>query len=85
MQGRYVFLGKKAGKSEARRKQMEYVIGVTLGFAVAGFATVVGFDREGAFCPTVLIVIAAYHVLFAVMGAPARTLGIETVIAGVFI
>jgi hypothetical protein len=64
---------------------MEYMIGGILGLAVGGFATVVGFDRERAFYPTVLIVIAAYYVLFAVMGAPARILGIETAIAGVFL
>ena len=39
---------------------MEYLIGVTLTLAVAAFAAVVGFDRERAFYPTVLIVIASY-------------------------
>ena len=63
---------------------MEYVIGVILGLAVAGFATVVGFDRDRAFYPTVLIVTAFYYVLFAVMGAPARTIGIEIAIASAF-
>src|SRR5262249_5375062 len=33
--------------------------------AVAGFAVIIGFDRECAFYPTVLIVIASYYVLFA--------------------
>ena len=41
------------------REQMEYVIGVILAAAVAGLATLVGFDRERAFYPTVLIVIAS--------------------------
>jgi hypothetical protein len=36
---------------------MEYLIGVILTLAVAAFAFVVGFDRERAFYPTVLIVI----------------------------
>jgi hypothetical protein len=63
---------------------MEYLIGVILGLAVAGLATVVGFDRDRAFYPTVLIVIASYYVLFAVMG-PSGTLGIETVIASAFL
>ena len=39
---------------------------------------------ERAFYPTVLIVIASYYVLFAVMGASRRTLIIEIVIAGGF-
>jgi hypothetical protein len=44
-------------------------------------ATVVGFDRERAFYPTVMIVIASYYVLFAVMGASSHTLIIEIVVA----
>ena len=64
---------------------MEYVIGLILSLAVAGFATVVGFDRERAFYPTVLIVIASYYALFAAMGASGRTLIIEIVVAGGFL
>ncbi|HMK31143.1 MAG TPA: hypothetical protein VK473_15780 [Terriglobales bacterium] len=41
---------------------MEYLIGVILSLAVAVFAAVIGFDRESAFYPTVLIVIASYYV-----------------------
>jgi len=63
---------------------MEYLIGLILSLAVAGFAVVSGFDRERAFYPTVLIVIASYYVLFAVMGASRRTLIIEIVVAGSF-
>lgn len=48
-----------------------------LGLAVAGFATMVGLDRERSFYPTVLIVVASYYSLFAVMGASGRTLEIE--------
>jgi hypothetical protein len=64
---------------------MEYLIGLILAAAVAGFATVVGFDRERAFYPTVLIVIASYYVLFAAMGASSRTLIIESAVAGGFL
>ena len=64
---------------------MEYLIGLILSLAVAGFAAVIGFDRERAFYPTVLIVIASYYVLFATMGASRRTLIIETVVAGGFL
>ena len=60
---------------------MQYLIGLTLSLAVAGLATVVGFDRERAFYPTVMIVIASYYVLFAVMGASKHTLTIEIVVA----
>ena len=64
---------------------MEYLIGLILSLAVAGFAMVVGFDRERAFYPTVLIVTASYYVLFAVEGASARTLMIEGVFASCFL
>ncbi len=64
---------------------MEYLIGVILSLAVAGSATVIGLDRERAFYPTVLIVIASYYVLFAVMGASRRTLVIEIVVASGFL
>ena len=64
---------------------MEYVIGLILAAAVAGLATLVGFDRQRVFYPTVLIVIASYYVLFAAMGASRRTLIIEIVVAGGFL
>ncbi|MGC2198456.1 MAG: hypothetical protein WA628_27540 [Terriglobales bacterium] len=60
---------------------MEYLIGLILSLAVAGLATVVGFDRERAFYPTVVIVIASYYVLFGAMGASKHTLTIEIVVA----
>ena len=63
---------------------MEYLIGLILSAAVAGFAVIVGFDRERSFYATALIVIATYYVLFAVQGASARTLVIEIIAAGVF-
>jgi hypothetical protein len=47
---------------------MEYLVGVILGFVVGGFGAASGFDRDRAFYPTALIVIASYYCLFAVMG-----------------
>jgi hypothetical protein len=38
---------------------MEYLIGLILSLAVAGSAAAIGFDRERAFYPTVLIVISS--------------------------
>jgi hypothetical protein len=64
---------------------MEYVIGLFLSFAVAGLAIIIGLDREPAFYPTVLIVIASYYVLFAVMAASGRALVIEIVVASGFL
>jgi hypothetical protein len=64
---------------------MPYLIGLILSLAVAGSATVIGLDRERAFYPTVLIVIASYYVLFAAMGASSRTLIVEIVVASGFL
>lgn len=49
---------------------MEYIVGAVLGVVVGGFAAISGFDRDRSFYPTVLIVIASYYALFAIMGAP---------------
>jgi hypothetical protein len=48
-------------------------------------AALIGFDRERSFYSTVLIVVATYYVLFAVMGATRRTLMLEIAIATGFI
>ena len=64
---------------------MEYLVGVLLALAVAGFATAAGLDRERSFYPTVLIVIASYYALFAVMGASGRTLVLEIAVASGFL
>ncbi len=60
---------------------MEYLIGLLLSLGVAGLAALIGFDRDRSFYPTVLIVIASYYILFAMMGASQRTLWIEIAIA----
>ena len=65
---------------------MEYLIGLVLALAVAGLATGVGFDRDRSFAPTVLIVIASYYVLFALMGGGSgRTLLVEIFVASGFL
>jgi hypothetical protein len=64
---------------------MEYLVGVCLALAVSGFATVVGLDRQRAFYSTVLIVVASYYGLFAVMGGSMRALLIESAIMAAFV
>ena len=63
---------------------MPYLIGVVLALSVAIFARLVGLDRDRAFYPAVLIVIASYYGLFAVMGGSMRSLGIESIVIAVF-
>jgi hypothetical protein len=60
---------------------MEYLIGVILALAVVGFAALTGLDRGRVFYPTVAMVVASYYILFAVMGASGRTLGMEIAVA----
>ena len=64
---------------------MEYLIGVGLAVVVCAFATLVGFDRDRVFYPTMLTVIATYYILFAVMGSSMPALAWESVIAGAFL
>jgi hypothetical protein len=59
---------------------MPYVVGIVLSVGVALFARYVGFDRDRAFYPTVMIVIASYYVLFAAMGGSVQTVVIESVL-----
>jgi hypothetical protein len=44
----------------------------------------VGFDRDRAFYPTVLVVVASYYVLFAAMGGSGRVVVAESVLMGGF-
>ena len=63
---------------------MPYVIGIVLSAGVAVFARYVGFDRDRAFYPTVMIVIASYYVLFAAMSGSVQTVVIESVVMTLF-
>lgn len=58
---------------------MEYIIGAGLGILVPVFAALVGLDRDRAFYPTVLIVIASYYLLFAAMGGSVQTASVEVI------
>jgi hypothetical protein len=64
---------------------MEYLIGVGLAMAVCAFAMVTGFDRERVFYPTVVLVVAHYYILFAVMGSSTQVLALESLVAAAFL
>jgi hypothetical protein len=64
---------------------MEYIVGIVLALAISILATIVKFDRDRAFYPAVMIVIASYYGLFAVMGGSGNALAIESVIILVFL
>lgn len=61
-----------------------FLAGLALASAVATFATFAGFDRDRSFYPTVLIVIASYYDLFAVMGGNGADAVAETLGFGLF-
>jgi hypothetical protein len=56
-----------------------------LALAVGLLGRVAGFDRDRAFYPTVLIVIALYYALFAVMGGSVQALLVESLVIAVFV
>jgi hypothetical protein len=64
---------------------LPYVVGIVLAIAVAVFARWVGFDRDRAFYPAVLIVVASYYVLFAAMIGSAETVLFESIIMTLFV
>jgi len=64
---------------------MEYLIGGILAGAVFAFGRSAGFDRDRVFYPMLLIVVAHYYILFAVMGRSMTALLIESLVAGVFV
>jgi hypothetical protein len=55
-----------------------HVGGTVLSIGVALFARIVGLDRDRAFYPTVMIVIAAYYVQFAAISGSVQTAVIES-------
>ncbi len=64
---------------------MPLLIGLTLALCVGMFATIVGLDKDRAFYPTVMMVIASLYALFAVMGDSANALLAELALGAVFI
>lgn len=63
---------------------MPVVIGVLSAVAIAAFARSMRFDQDRSFYPTVLVVIAAYYILFAVMGGSSLALVWELAAAVAF-
>ena len=64
---------------------MGYGIGSLLSVVVTMFGRTAGFDRDRAFYPTVMIVVAHYYVLFALMGGDTHALLIELGIMAAFV
>jgi hypothetical protein len=63
---------------------MEYLVGALLALGIGVFATLARLDRERGFYPVMLIVIASYYVLFAVMGGSPGAMAAEASILCLF-
>jgi hypothetical protein len=63
---------------------MAILIGIGAALAVGAFGTITGLDRERAFYPTILVVIASYYVLFATMAGSLSALGPELLLFALF-
>src|SRR5262245_12795142 len=64
---------------------MSIAVGVVFALLVGVFGMATGLARDRAFYPVILIVIAFYYVLFAVMGGSSQALWLDSMIAGAFI
>ncbi|MEQ9561890.1 MAG: hypothetical protein RLN69_05165 [Woeseiaceae bacterium] len=64
---------------------MEYIVGSVLALVVLGGLSLLGFDRDRAFYPTVTIVVATYYILFAALTGSSKVMLAELTVAVVFI
>ena len=62
-----------------------FLVGAALAVAIGAMGTLVGLDRDRAFYPTVMMVIACLYILFAVIGGSTRALLVEAAVATVFL
>jgi len=60
------------------------IAGVLLAVVVAALGKVTRFEQDRGFYPTVLIIIASYYVLFAILGGSSHALFWESVVAVAF-
>lgn len=61
-------------------RSVAYAIGLVLALGVLAFGRIARFDRDRAFYPTILMVVALYYVLFAVMSGSLRALIVESTV-----
>jgi hypothetical protein len=64
---------------------LAYCSGAVLALAVSAYAMLSGLDRGRAFYTTLVLVVASYYVLFAVVGGDVRALVEESAIAAIFL
>lgn len=58
---------------------MAFVVGIVLASCIGAFGSLVRLDRDRAFYPTIMIVIALLYALFAAIGGSTRALALEAI------
>lgn len=64
---------------------MPFLVGMILALSMGLSMSFIGFDRDRAFYPTVMMVIAGYYALFAVMGGSVEVLALEAIPIAIFV
>lgn len=64
---------------------MAFVVGIVLAFCIGAFGSLVRLDRDRAFYPTIMIVIALLYALFAAIGGSTRALALEAIPISAFV
>jgi hypothetical protein len=64
---------------------MGFVVGLVLALGVGVSATWIGLDRDRALYPVIMVVIASYYALFAIMGGSQQALVVESIVAIAFL
>jgi hypothetical protein len=64
---------------------MAYAAGFALAFMVVYFGRATALDRDRGFYPTLVVVIASYYVLFALMAGSLQALVVEAVVMSAFV
>ena len=62
-----------------------FITGVGLAVVLAVFGKLTGYEKDRSFFPTLLIVIASYYMLFAILDGSVSTIVIEIAVAAFFI
>ena len=62
-----------------------FITGVGLAVVLAIFGKLTGYEKDRSFFPTLLIVIASYYMLFAILDGSVSTILIEIAVAAFFI
>lgn len=61
------------------------LVGILLAAAVGLLGTIAGLERDRAYYPVIVIVIASYYALFAVLGGSSQSLVLESLAALPFV